>query len=123
MTLYKNGAYPRRKNGFDRGAVYYNIIVIIYSIVYATVRFSIIWHVVGLELVTRARAVRLFYLYLQKNLNASRLDLLSIPQSSQGGKHVKTFSLGGIIGCKCKTSSCHLIGFPDGINSNIGSTV
>ena len=29
--------------------------------------------------------------------------------------------LGGIIGCKYKTSSCHLNGFPDG--SNIGSTV
>ena len=29
--------------------------------------------------------------------------------------------LGGIIGCKYKTSSWHLNGFPDG--SNIGSTV
>ena len=29
--------------------------------------------------------------------------------------------LGGIIGCKCKTSSWHLNGFPYG--SNIGSTV
>ena len=45
------------------------------------------------------------------NLNASSLDLLSIPQS--GGKMSKR--LGGVIGCKDKTS------FPDG--SNIGSTV
>ena len=30
--------------------------------------------------------------------------------------------LGGIIGCKDKTSSWHFIGFPDG-SSNIGSTV
>ena len=31
--------------------------------------------------------------------------------------------LGGIIGCKDKTSSWHLNGFPDGINSNIESIV
>ena len=31
--------------------------------------------------------------------------------------------LSGIIGCKDKTSSWRLIGFPHGINSNIGSTV
>ena len=42
---------------------------------------------------------------------------MSIPQS--GGKISKR--LGGIIGCKYKTSSWHLKGFPDG--SNIGSTV
>ena len=35
------------------------------------------------------------------------------------GKNVKR--LGEIIGCKYKTSSWHLNGFPDG--SNIGSTV
>ena len=45
------------------------------------------------------------------------LDLLGIPQS--GKKMSKR--LGGIIGCKNKTSSWHLNGFPDG--SNIGSTV
>ena len=43
--------------------------------------------------------------------------LKSIPQS--GGKMSKR--LGGIIGCKYKTSSWHLNGFSDG--SNIGSTV
>ena len=45
------------------------------------------------------------------------VDLLSIPQS--GGKMSKR--LGDIIGCKYKTSSWHLNGFPD--DSNIGSTV
>ena len=45
-------------------------------------------------------------------------DLLSIPQS--GGEMSKRF-VGGIIGCKYKTSSWHLNKFPDG--SNIGSTV
>ena len=43
------------------------------------------------------------YCCLNKNLNPS-LDLLSIPQS--GGKMSKR--LGGIIGCKYKTSSRHL---------------
>ena len=43
-----------------------------------------------------------------------RLDLLSIPPSE--GEMSKR--LGGIIGCKYKTSSWHLSGFP-GINSNI----
>ena len=55
-------------------------------------------------------------IYSKKNLN-SLLDLLSIPQS--GGKNVKCF--GGIIGCKDKTSSWHLNGFPNG--SNVESTV
>ena len=54
---------------------------------------------------------------LKKNLNTSTVDLLSIPQS--GGKISKC--LGGIIGCKYKTSSWHLNGFPDG--RNIGATV
>ena len=56
----------------------------------------------------------------------TRLDLVSIPQS--GGKDVKMFRwdhsncisqegkmskrLGGVIGCKYKTSSWHLNGFP-----------
>ena len=39
--------------------------------------------------------------YLKKNLNASTADLLNIPQSE--GKIAKR--LGGIIGCKDKTSS------------------
>ena len=47
----------------------------------------------------------------------TRLDLLSIPQS--GEKLSKR--LGGIKGCKYKTSSWHLNGSPDG--NNIGSTV
>ena len=46
----------------------------------------------------------------------THLDLLGIPQSGGVSKH-----LGGIIGCKDKTSSWRLIGFPDG--SNIGPTV
>ena len=45
-------------------------------------------------------------------------ELLSIPQS--GGKVPKR--LGRIIGCKDKTSSWHLNGFPDD-GRNIGSTV
>ena len=49
-------------------------------------------------------------------MNAS-LDLLSIPQS---GRKMSE-RLGGVIGCKDKTSSWHLIGFPDG--SDIGSKV
>ena len=53
---------------------------------------------------------------LKQNMNAS-IDLLSIPQSE--GKMSKR--LGGITGCKDKTSSWHLNGFYDG--SNIGSTV
>ena len=53
---------------------------------------------------------------LNKNLNAPRPSEHP-PQS--GGKISKR--LGGIIGCKYKTSSWHLKGFPDG--SNIGSTV
>ena len=44
------------------------------------------------------------------------LDLLSILRSTRGEISKR---LGGIIGCKDKTSSWHLIGFPDG--SNIGS--
>ena len=47
----------------------------------------------------------------------ARLDLLSIPQS--GEKMSKR--LGGITGCKYKTSSWHLNGFPEG--NKIGSTV
>ena len=78
--------------------------------------------------------------FLKKNLNASRpSEHLPVrgknvktflkknqkaPRSSEhppvrGGKMSKR--LGGIIGCKYKTSSWHLKGFPDG--SNIGSTV
>ena len=55
---------------------------------------------------------------LKKNLNASRPSVVSIPQS--GRKISKR--LGGIIGCKDKTSSWHLNGFPYD-SSNIGSTV
>ena len=47
----------------------------------------------------------------------TRVDLLSIPQS--GEKMSKR--LGGIKGCKYKTSSWHLNGFPYG--NRIGSTV
>ena len=52
--------------------------------------------------------------FLKKNLNASRLS----EHPSVRGKNVKKFRW-GIIGCKYKTSSWHLNGFPDG--SNIGS--
>ena len=59
---------------------------------------------------------------LKKKLNASSLDLVSIPQSEgQREKNVKMFRWGHTVGCKYKTSSWHLSGFPDG--SNIGSTV
>ena len=49
-------------------------------------------------------------LSLKKTLNASRPSEHPLVR----GKHVKTFSLGGIIGCKYKTSSRNLNGFPDG---------
>ena len=55
------------------------------------------------EMVLRAGAQRPF---LKEKLNPS--NLLSIPQT--GGKSSKR--LGGNIGCKDKTSSWHLIGFP-----------
>ena len=61
---------------------------------------------------------RVYCIFLKKNLNASRP---SEHPPVRGGKMSKR--LGGIIGCKYKTSSWHLNGFPDGINSNIGSTV
>ena len=54
---------------------------------------------------------------LKKNLDASRPS--EHPPVKE--KNVKTFSLGGIIGCKDKTSSWHLNGFPDG--RNIGSSI
>ena len=60
---------------------------------------------------------QLFKLLLFKEKIRTHLDLLSIPQS--GGKMSKR--LGGIIGCKYKTSSWHLDGFPYGCN--LGSTV
>ena len=44
---------------------------------------------------------------LKKNLNASTVDL----SFKHKGENVKTFSLGGIIGCKDKISSWHLNGF------------
>ena len=47
------------------------------------------------------------------------LDLLSIPQSR--GEMPKR--LGGVIGCKYKTSSWHLNGFPYGGSNIAGSTV
>ena len=59
----------------------------------------------------RSNLVVLCVNFLKKNL--------SIPQS--GGKMSKRL-VGGIIGCKYKTSSWHLNGFPDD-GSNIGSTV
>ena len=52
---------------------------------------------------------------LKKNLNASRPS----EHPPVGGKMSKR--LGGIIGCEDKTSSWHLVGFPNG--SNIGSIV
>ena len=53
--------------------------------------------------------------FLKKNMNASRP---SEHPSVRGKKMSKR--LGGIIGCKNKTSSWHLNGFP--VGSNIGST-
>ena len=54
-------------------------------------------------------------LLFKKNMNAPRPSEHLLVR----GKISKR--LGGIIGCKDKTSSWHLNGFPDG--SNIGSTV
>ena len=62
---------------------------------------------------TRSSLNTVCVFFLKKNLNASRHS----EHSPVRGKNVK----GGIIGCKDKTSSWHLNGFPDG--SNIGSTV
>ena len=56
------------------------------------------------------------FLVLKKNQNAPRP---SEHPPVRGGKMSKR--LGGIKGCKYKTSSWHLNGFPDG--NNIGSTV
>ena len=69
---------------------------------------------VGIELTTCAllAGVQVF-----KEKIITHLDLLSIPQS--GEKMSKR--LGGIEGCKYKTSSWHLNRFP--YDSNIGSTV
>ena len=63
------------------------------------------------------RGYFLFNIALKKHLNASKP-----PEHPpvRGGEMSKR--LGGIIGCKDKTSSWHLIGFPDG-GSNIESTV
>ena len=64
----------------------------------------------------------------KKNLNASRPPCLkknqNVPRPSEhppvrGEKMSKR--LGGIKGCKYKTASWHLNGFPDG--NNVGSTV
>ena len=51
---------------------------------------------------------------LNKNLNASR----PYEHPPVRGENVENV-LGGIIGCKYKTSSCHLNGFPDG-STNFG---
>ena len=55
--------------------------------------------------------IRLFFLG-----SKTHQDLLSIP-----GIIVKTFTVGWIKGCKYRSSSWHLNGFPDG--NSIGSTV
>ena len=57
-----------------------------------------------------------WYFFKKKNQNAPRL---SEPPPVRGEKMSKR--LGGIKGCKYKTSSWHLNGFPYG--GNIGSTV
>ena len=77
----------------------------------------------GLEMFLRicAKATSFFYVFgvytccLKKSQNEN--DLLSIPQLGGGGMSKR---LGGIKGCKYKTFSWHLNGFPDG--NNIGST-
>ena len=55
----------------------------------------------------------------KENLNASRPS--EHPPDDWGGGGVSK-RLGGIIGCKYKTSSWHLNGFPDGSNI-VGSTI
>ena len=57
------------------------------------------------------------YHLIKRPFPATLLDLLSILQS---GENISK-RLGGIIGCKYKTSLWHLNGFPYG--SNLGSTV
>ena len=58
-------------------------------------------------------------LCLKRNLNVS--DLLNIPQS---GRKMSKRLVGGIIGCKYKTSSWHLNGLPDGRNIDwVNSTI
>ena len=56
------------------------------------------------------------YPCLKKKQNAPRSSEHSPVRGEKMSKR-----LGGIIGCKYKTSSWHLNGFPDG--GNIGSTV
>ena len=55
------------------------------------------------------------FFFLKKNLNSSG------PSEHPPVRGEMSKRLGGIIGCKYKTSSWHLKGFPDGCN--IGSTV
>ena len=59
-----------------------------------------------------------FLLFKEKTERTYEVDLLSIPRL--GGKKMSK-RLGGIKGCKYKTSLWHLNGFPDA--NNIGSTV
>ena len=66
---------------------------------------------IGVRLIIKGRI-----LFLKKNQNAPRP---SEHPPVRGGEMSKR--LGGIKGCKYKTSSWHLNGFPDG--NNIGSTV
>ena len=63
---------------------------------------------------TRLNATKRF---LKNNLNASRPSEYPPVREEKMSKRL----LGGIKGCKYKTSSWYLNGFPDG--SNIGSTV
>ena len=56
------------------------------------------------------------YMFLKKNQNAPRPSEHTPVRGEKMSKR-----LGGIKGCKYKTSSWHLNGFPDG--SNIGSIV
>ena len=55
---------------------------------------------------------------LKKIVNVSRPS-----EHSPGRGRKMSKRLGGIIGCKGKTSSWHLIGFPDGSDVIIGSTL
>ena len=87
--------------------------------------------IAGTALVTQTCILQAFGLQMSRCLSLvlrlfcvqskiiTRLDLLSNTSPSQGGEITKR--LGGIIGCKYKTSSWHLNGFPYG--SNIGSRV
>ena len=84
--------------------------------IYTSLSHTHYWYQMGMLKVTACKVSN-----LQNRSSPGSLinAVVSSYYKGQGKKMSKR--LGGIIGCKDKTSSWHLIGFPDG--SNIGSTL